>query len=91
MYYHIRKFVPRLGVSSAILGVCLKKNGHVQEDINSSIYIINLNPLEYNNLFFPFKFILNDLEKKVIDRWGGRSFLPQLGISLAQLAYFWTF
>ena len=35
----------------SILGyVC--KNGLVQEDINPSIYIINLNPLVYKNLTF---------------------------------------
>ena len=39
------------GGERAILGyVC--KNGPVQEDINPSIYIINLTPLVYKNLTF---------------------------------------
>ena len=50
-YRSLRKFVTRSGGERAILGyVC--KNGPVREDINPSIYIINLTPLVNKNLTF---------------------------------------
>ena len=48
----------------ATLGyVC--KNGHVQKDINQSIFIINITPLVYKNLILTVQF-LYDLEKRLL-------------------------
>ena len=49
--FYIRKLVPRSGGKRAILGY-VWKNGPVQEDINPSIYIIDLTPLVYKNTTF---------------------------------------
>ena len=49
--FYFRKFVPRSGGKRAILGY-VWKNGPVQEDINPSIYIIDLTPLVYKNPTF---------------------------------------
>ena len=49
--FYIRKFVPRSGGKRAIFGY-VWKNGSVQEDINPSIYIIDLTPLVYKNPTF---------------------------------------
>ena len=49
--FYIRKFVPRSGGKRAIFGY-VWKNGPVQEDINPSIYIIDLTPLVYKNPTF---------------------------------------
>ena len=62
--FHIRKFVPRSGIKGPFWGMFVK-NGPVQEDMNPSIYIINLTPLEYKNLTFYRSFFFNDLEKNI--------------------------
>ena len=49
--FYIRKFVPRSGDKRVIFGY-VWKNGPVQEDINPSIYIIDLTPLVYKNPTF---------------------------------------
>ena len=65
--FYFRKFVPRSGGKRAIFEY-VWKNGPVQEDINPSIYIIDLTPLVYKNpTFYRSIFFLNYLKKEVID------------------------
>ena len=63
--FYFRKFVPRSGGKRAILGY-VWKNGPVQEDINPSIYIIDLTPLVYKNPTFYRSIFFNDLERKLL-------------------------
>ena len=56
---------PNRGVKGPFLGY-FWKNGPVQENINPSIYIIDLTPLVYKNPTFYRSNFFNDLERKLL-------------------------